>query len=238
MKPKPQTLNPKLCKGLFIMIEGTDGSGKSLQTELLVEHLKKENYQVEQISFPQYGKKSAAMVEEYLNGKFGTAQEVGPYRASIFYAIDRYVAAPKIKQWLNEGKIVIANRYVASNMGHQGGKIKNQTERKKYFDWNYDLEYNIFQIPKPDVNLILHVTPEISQKLVDQKEAREYLHGKKRDIHEDDLKHLADAEKAYLNIAKLYPEFKIIECVENNNIMQKEKIHAIIWKEVKKYLTI
>ncbi len=236
MKPKPQTLNPKLCKGLFIMIEGTDGSGKSLQTELLVAHLKKENYQVEQISFPQYGKKSAAMVEEYLNGKFGTAQEVGPYRASIFYAIDRYVAAPKIKQWLNEGKIVIANRYVASNMGHQGGKIKNQTERKKYFDWNYDLEYNIFQIPKPDVNLILHVTPEISQKLVDQKEAREYLHGKKRDIHEDDLKHLADAEKAYLNIAKLYPEFKIIECVENNNIMQKEKIHAIIWKEVKKYL--
>lgn len=238
MKPKPQTLNPKLCKGLFIMIEGTDGSGKSLQTELLVAHLKKENYQVEQISFPQYGKKSAAMVEEYLNGKFGTAQEVGPYRASIFYAIDRYVAAPKIKQWLNEGKIVIANRYVASNMGHQGGKIKNQIERKKYFDWNYDLEYNIFQIPKPDVNLILHVTPEISQKLVDQKEAREYLHGKKRDIHEDDLKHLADAEKAYLNIAKLYPEFKIIECVKNNNIMQKEKIHAIIWKEVKKYLTI
>ena len=89
--------------------------------------------------------KSAAMVEEYLNGKFGTAQEVGPYRASIFCAIDRYVAAPKIKQWLNEGKIVIANRYVASNMGHQGGKIKNQIERKKYFDWNYDLEYNIFK---------------------------------------------------------------------------------------------
>jgi len=223
-------------KGLFIMIEGTDGSGKSLQTNLLVEHLKKENYKVEQISFPQYGEPSAIMVEEYLNGKFGTAQEVGPYRASILYAIDRYAAAPKIKKWLAEGKIVIANRYVASNMGHQGGKIKNETERQKYFDWNYNLEYNIFQIPKPDVNLILHVTPEISQRLVDQKGAREYLHGKKRDIHEDDIRHLADAEAAYLNIAKLYPEFKIVECIKNNDIMPKEEIHAIIWTEISKYL--
>lgn len=235
---KLRTKNSKLRtpKGLFIMIEGTDGSGKSLQTDLLVAHLKKENYEVEQISFPQYGERSAAMVEDYLNGKFGTAQEVGPYRASILYTIDRYAAAPKIKQWLTEGKIVIANRYVASNMGHQGGKIKDVEERKKYFDWNYNLEYNIFQIPKPDVNLILHVTPEISQKLVDQKGDREYLHGKKRDIHEDDIRHLADAEEAYLNIAKLYPEFKIIECIKDDNIMPKEEIHAIIWSEISNYL--
>ena len=71
---------------------------------------------------------------------------------------------------------------------------------------------------------------------MDQKGAREYLHGKKRDIHEDDIKHLADAEEAYLNIAKLYPEFKIIECIKNNDIMPKEEIHAIIWSEISKYL--
>lgn len=207
------------------MLEGTDGSGKSAQTELLLNHLKKEKYDVVKISFPQYGMPSATMVELYLNGEFGTAAEVGPYRASIFYAVDRYAASKKIKQWLDDGKIVIANRYVGSNMGHQGGKIKNKTERKKYLDWNYNLEYNIFGIPKPDVNLILHVTPQISQQLVDKKANREYLKGKKRDIHEDDLKHLSDAEQAYIEIAKIYPGFELIECVKDDKIMPPDEIH-------------
>ncbi|MBT4120465.1 MAG: thymidylate kinase [Candidatus Magasanikbacteria bacterium] len=223
-------------RGLFIMIEGTDGSGKGTQTDILVDRLRKEKVEVEQISFPQYGEPSAFLVEEYLNGKYGSAEEVGPYKASILYATDRFAAAPKIKQWLKEGKIVIANRYVASNMGHQGGKIKDIDERKKYFDWNYNLEYEILEIPRPTVNLILHVTPEISQQLVDKKEEREYLKGKKRDIHEDDLNHLADAEQAYVEIAKTYPEFKLIECVEDDSILPPEQIHAIIWEEIKKYL--
>ncbi|MFA6427130.1 MAG: dTMP kinase [Candidatus Magasanikbacteria bacterium] len=223
-------------KGLFIMLEGTDGSGKSTQTNLLVERLKQERQQVEQISFPQYGKPSAALVEDYLNGKFGSAEEVGPYRASILYAVDRFAASEQIKKWLSENKIVIANRYVASNMGHQGGKIKNPAERQKYFDWNYDLEYTILGIPKPEVNIILHVTPDISQQLVDKKGDREYLKGKKRDIHEDDLHHLADAEQAYLDIAKHYPEFTLIECVQNNNMLPPDIIHKKIWSEIKKHL--
>ena len=226
-----------MTKGLFIMLEGTDGSGKSVQTELLVAKLKQEGKAVEQISFPQYGQPSAFLVEEYLNGKFGTAKEVGPYRASILYAVDRFAGANQIRQWLNEGKIVIANRYVASNLGHQGGKISDPEERRKYFDWDYNLEYNILGIPKPDLNLILHVTPAISQQLVDKKGDREYLKGKKRDIHEDDLKHLADAEQSYLYIAKIYPEFKIIECVKNDQILPIDEIHGIIWSEVSKHLT-
>ena len=226
----------KRKKGLFIVFDGTDGSGKATQTGLLVKKLKKERHKVEKIDFPQYGKKSAALVEEYLSGKYGTAERVGPYRASIFYACDRYAASNRIRKWLEDGKIVIANRYVTANMGHQGGKIKDLLERKKYFEWNYNLEYNILGIPRPDVNLILHVTPEISQQLVDKKDEREYLHGKKRDIHEDDLNHLKDAEEAYLNIAEIYPEFKVIECVKNGKIMPKDQIHDIIWQEVKKYL--
>ncbi|HAT04081.1 MAG TPA: thymidylate kinase [Candidatus Magasanikbacteria bacterium] len=223
-------------QGLFIMLEGTDGSGKSLQTNLLVEHLKKEGRDVEQISFPQYGKPSAALVEDYLNGKFGTADEVGPYKASILYAVDRFAAAPEIRQWLQDGKIVIANRYVASNMGHQGGKIKNNDERQKYFEWNYHLEYTILGIPKPDVNIILHVTPDISQKLVDKKEKREYLKGKKRDIHEDDLGHLSNAEQAYLDIARMYKEFTLIECVRNENILPPNDIHNQIWNIITPYI--
>ncbi|PIZ95956.1 MAG: thymidylate kinase [Candidatus Magasanikbacteria bacterium CG_4_10_14_0_2_um_filter_33_14] len=222
-------------KGLFIMIEGTDGSGKTLQTEMLLKKLEQVGKVVQQISFPQYGEPSASLVEDYLNGKFGSAKEVGPRRASILFAVDRFAAAGKIRSWIDTGKIVIANRYVASNMGHQGGKIYNDEERKKYFEWNYDLEYNIMGIPKPDVNVILHVTPEVSQKLVDKKESREYLHGKKRDIHEDDLNHLRDAEKAYLEIARLYPEFQVLECVENNEILAPETIHDMVWSEIAKH---
>jgi len=124
------------------MIEGTDGSGKTLQTEMLLKRLEKEGKNVEQISFPQYGEPSASLVEDYLNGKFGSAKEVGSQRASILFAVDRFAAAPKIRAWIDAGKIVIANRYVASNMGHQGGKIENDEEREKYFQWNYE---NIFR---------------------------------------------------------------------------------------------
>ncbi len=218
------------------MLEGTDGSGKTTQTALLVKRLQAQGIAVEQISFPQYGTPSAAMVESYLHGEFGSAEEVGPYRASILYAVDRYAASDKITGWLAEEKVVIANRYVASNMGHQGGKIKDKEARKRYLDWNYHLEYKIFQIPKPDINLILHVTPAISQELVDKKEERTYLKGKKRDIHEDDLNHLRDAEQAYLDIANSYDEFTLIECVENNAMLPIKTIHEKIWSHIEAQL--
>ena len=104
-------------KGKLIVIDGTDGSGKTVQTSLLVERLKKEGHPVEFIEFPQYGQKSSGLIEEYLNGKYGSAEEVGPYRASIFFACDRFAASSKMKGWLSDGKIVVANRYVFSNMG-------------------------------------------------------------------------------------------------------------------------
>ncbi len=105
-------------RGKLIVIDGTDGSGKATQTNLLVEKLKQKNYDVEIADFPQYGLRSSALVEDYLNGKFGTAKEVGPYRASIFYACDRYAASFKIKKWLEQRRIVICNRYVSANQGH------------------------------------------------------------------------------------------------------------------------
>ncbi len=225
-----------MSTGTFIVIEGTDGSGKTVQTSLLVERLKNEGKRVESISFPQYGERSAAMVEDYLNGVFGSAHDVGPYRSSIFYATDRYAASKKIQTWLDEGAIVISNRYIGSNMGHQGGKMKNPEERKKFFEWNYHLEYTIFGIPKPHANIILHVPAEISQALVDKKEAREYLHGKKRDIHEADLNHLRDAEAAYLDIATQFPEFSLVECVENGILLSPEHIHERVWQLVKNHV--
>ena len=225
-------------RGYFIVIEGTDGSGKGTQSDLLVTRLKQEGHDVETISFPRYGEPSCAMVEYYLNGRFGSAQDVNPYRSSIFYAIDRYTASFKIRGWLLENKIVICNRYVGSNMGHQGGKMRDSIERQKYFDWNYDLEYNIFGIPKPDINIVLHVTPEISQTLVDKKTSREYLNGKKRDIHEDDLDHLRSAENAYLQMVERFSEFRLVECVENNQLLSVEAVHAKVYTLVRQELKL
>lgn len=223
-------------KGLFIMIDGIDGSGKGLQTELLKKRLSEEGQDVELISFPRYGLKSAAPIEEYLTGVYGTAEEIGPYRGSIFYAVDRFAASKDIHSWLANGKIVIANRYVSSNMGHQGGKISDPTERQKFFTWNYDLEYNIFGIPKPDLQLILHVEPKTAQELVDKKAARDYLHGAKRDIHEADLKHLENAERTYLEMTRLFPEFQLVECMEAGTIATPEAIQEKIWQIVKSHL--
>lgn len=222
-------------KGKFIVIDGTDGSGKATQTELLVKRLKKAGHKVKIFDFPQYGSKSAGLVEEHLNGKYGSAQEVGPYRASIFYACDRYDASFKLRKYLDAGIVVISNRYVTANMGHQGGKIKNSTQRNKYFKWLYDLEYGIFGIPKPDINIILHVDAAVAQKLVDGKGQRGYTK-KKRDLHENDLKHLRDAEKVYLEIAKTMKNFSLISCTENGNIMTREKISDMVWKKVVKII--
>lgn len=228
-----QAIDPSR-KGLFVVIDGTDGSGKATQTQLLVDRLTKAGFSVEMMDFPQYGQKSAGLVEEYLNGKYGPADEVGPYRASIFYASDRYDASFKLKKWLEEGKIVISNRYVTANMGHQGGKIADDEERKKYFEWLYSLEYEIFNIPKPDLNIILHVDAAVAQKLVDQKGARDYVGGEKRDIHEADINHLRNAEKVYIEIAHTFSNFKLINCTRNNEIMSREAISDLVWKEMER----
>jgi dTMP kinase len=222
----------KTKQGKLIVIDGTDGSGKATQTQMLAERLRNADFEVEIADFPQYGKKSAGLVEEYLNGKYGEAKDVGPYRASIFYAIDRYDASFKIREWIDNGKIVISNRYVTANMAHQGGKIAEESERQKYFDWLYNLEYNIFNIPRPDLNVILHVDAAIAQKLVDEKSARDYVGGKKRDIHEADINHLRDAEKIYLEIAQKFDDFCLIECVKNNEILSRDEINDLIWKKV------
>src|SRR4030042_2456025 len=216
-------------KGLFIVFDGTDGSGKATQTKRLKKRLKKEGCEAREIDFPQYGKKSAALIEGYLSGKFGKAEDVGPYRASIFYACDRYAASNRIRKWLEAGKIVIANRYVTANMGHQGGKIKKKSERKKYFEWLYNLEYKIFEIPKPDISLILHIEAGIAQKLALQKRKRKYLKGSKADIHELDLGHLKAAERIYIEISRTIPHISLIECMENEKLMNKRNIGELVW---------
>ncbi|MDP2708704.1 MAG: dUTP diphosphatase [bacterium] len=220
-------------QGKFIVIDGTDGSGKATQTELLAERLRQAGLEAAIADFPQYNTKSAGLVEEYLSGKYGSPDQVGPYRASIFYAADRYDASFKIKRWLNEGKIVISNRYVTANMGHQGGKIADPLSRKHYFDWLYRLEYEIFDIPRPDLNIILHVPAEISQQLAQIRKKQDWT-GKTKDIHEDCLDHLKNAEQTYLEIARSFPDFSLIECAAGGQMKSREQIAGLIWDELAK----
>jgi dTMP kinase len=222
-------------KGKLIVIEGTDGSGKATQAKLLVEALTKKGNSVELVDFPQYGKPSAAMVEEYLNGKLGTADEVGPYRASIFYAVDRYAKSHEMKKWLSEGRIIICNRYITANKGHQAGKLPSEKEVDSYLKWIDELEFNVFGIPKPDKVIFLHMPPEVGQKLVDKKGARQYVGGNKRDIHEADIEHLKNAEKAYLYVAKK-EKWDIIECSDGKEPLTIETIHKRILEKVSKAL--
>lgn len=224
-----------MSRGKFIVIDGTDGSGKATQTKLLIERFKAENYPVEMADFPQYGTKSAGLAEEYLNGKYG---QVGPEAASIFYAVDRFDASFKINSWLEQGRNVVSNRYVTANAGHQGGKISNRDERIKFFQWLDNLEYGIFKIPRPDLNVILHMPASLAQQLVDKKSAadRLYVNGKKRDLHEADLSHLKNAESSYLEIADIFPNTKLIECIQGDRLLSPDETHNLIWNQIKNSL--
>lgn len=219
------------AKGKLIVIEGTDGSGKATQTKLLLERLKKEGYKTHTISFPRYGQESAREIEEYLKSAFGDPDKVDPYKASMFYAHDRLDASSEIYAALKTGHIVVLDRYVDSNAGHQGGKINNTKEREKFLKWLYKIEYVEHKIPRPDLVLILHLPAEIGQTLALAKK------DKTVDAHEADLKHLKNAEAAYLWLAEKFPEnHLVIECLDRNELQNPKKIHEMVWKEVKKIL--
>jgi thymidylate kinase/thymidylate synthase ThyX len=223
-------------KGAFFVVEGTDGSGKGTQFDLLIKKLVAEGYDVATFDFPQYDQESSYFVREYLNGNYGTADEVGPYTGSLFYALDRFQAAPAIREALDEGKVVIANRFTGSNMGHQGTKFNNSEERRGYFIWLDNLEFQMLGIPRPDKSFVLRVPAETAQKMVDQKAKREYTY-KKRDVHEADLSHLSRAVEVYDDLTNLFPkDFQRIDCVRGDKLMSIESVHDLLWQTIKPLL--
>ncbi len=222
-------------RGKFIVIEGTDGSGKTVQFNLLIQKLRADGISVATFDFPRYGQPSAYFVERYLNGDYGTADEVGPYRTSLFFALDRYASSPEITSALGKYDLVLSNRYVGSNMGHQGSKIASKVGRKRYFRWVTDLEFQILGIPEPDLSIFLHLPAEEAFRLIAGKKARKYIRGKKRDIHEINLGHLERSEKTYLEMAELFPtKFTIVECMDGNRLMSPGEIHEKISALVKR----
>lgn len=227
--------NSKLRAGKFIVIEGTDGSGKTMQFQMLVKHLCEQGYDVATFDFPRHGQFASYFVQQYLNGIYSNTQ-TGPYTASLFYALDRYDAAPAIRAALDAGKLVIANRYVGSNMAHQGTKLNHQEERRGFFVWLDNLEFELLGIPRPDISFVLRVPAVVAQKLVDQKGQRTYT-ARKRDIHEADLNHLSLAADVYDEMCQLFPkDFIPIDCTANGKLLSPQVISGQLWQQVVPWL--
>jgi len=206
---------------MFIVIDGIDGSGKGTQVEILHTHLTNNGKKVKILDFPRYEKDASFFVKKYLNWEYG--KDIDAKTASLFYALDRFDALHAVD--LSTYDYVIANRYTTSNMIHQAAKISDIWACDQFLTWVTDLEYNILKLPQPDRVIFLNVTPKTSQKLVLQKQERDYLaHGQKMDIHEADLSHLQLARERALRITDQYDHWIRIDCEKDGNILPKEEI--------------
>ena len=223
-------------RGVFLAIEGTDGSGKGTQFKKLAERLSAEGYDVETFDFPQYEQPSSYFVREYLNGNYGGANDVGPYTSSLFYALDRFEAAPKIREALAAGKVVLSNRFVGSSMAHQGTKFRHAEERRGFFIWLDNLEFEMLRIPRPTASFVLRVPAEVAQQLVGQKEKRIYT-DKTHDIHEADIDHLKKSVTVYDDLCQLFPkDFARIDCTRDDKLLGVDVIHDILWQKIEPML--
>ncbi|MTI58917.1 MAG: thymidylate kinase [Firmicutes bacterium] len=210
--------------GKLIVIEsGTDSSGKATQTDKLYQRLKKESYNIKKIQFPDYQSRSSELVKMYLNGEFGSKPgDVNSYAASTFYAVDRYASYQlKWKKDYQDGKIILADRYTTSNMVHQASKIKDLKEKEEYLDWLYDLEFNRFLLPEPDLVIFLDVPPEKSRALMDKR-------AEGKDIHEQDINYLSSTYDNACWLAEKY-KWQVIDCVRGNIMRTVEEIHEEIY---------
>ncbi len=222
--------------GKLIVIDGTDGSGKQTQMELLEKKLTLNNIDYKKVSFPNYDSPSSSLVKMYLSGEFGNdAKEISPYIASNFYAVDRYATYKKeLEKYYQNGGLILADRYTTANMVHQAGKISDKEERKKFLTWLWDLEFNIYKIPVPDKVFFLNMPPEYSLKLIENRKNK-FSGESKKDIHESDKVYLEESYNAACDVAKDY-NWCEIKCIKDNKIRTKEEISDEIFDIVNKIL--
>ena len=219
--------------GKLIVIEGTDGSGKSTQFKLLTQRLTREGRDFRQIVFPQYSEHSSALIRMYLGGEFGQRPgDVNAYAASAFYAVDRYASFKKVwGNYYNGGGLVISDRYTTSNAVHQASKEPPET-RQRFLKWLYEFEYDHLGLPRPDLTLYLDVPTDFTEKLL---RAREQDTHTKADIHEKDTQYLATCRRMGAFAADYYG-WTVISCVRDGKMRSMEDIHEEIYRHVRNCL--
>ena len=223
--------------GKLFAIDGTDGSGKQTQFNKLCERLTAEGIDYKTVSFPNYESESSSLVKMYLSGKFGeNANDVSAYIASTFYAADRY-ATFKTEGYLdyyNNGGIILADRYTTGNMVHQAGKILDPVERKKFLDWLWDFEFNLYGLPIPTKVFFLNMPTDYALKLIKDRENK-FTHQAQKDIHERDENHLLNSYNAACSLVDTY-DWHEVKCVKNDEIRTIDDIHEEIYNEIKKHI--
>lgn len=224
-----------MSKGKLITIEAGDGSGKATQTKALYDRLLAEGYQVLKVEYPDYQSESSALVRMYLGGEFGQqAENVSAYGASAFFAVDRYASyLLKWRQAYESGWIILADRYTTSNMVHQAVKLKDSAEREEFLTWLWDFEFGRLQLPVPDRVIYLDMPPEISDRLINTRAAKDS--SRKKDIHEKDTSYLHHCHRAYNEVAEKYGWVKI-SCAQQGNLRTVQDIHEDVYQAVKEIL--
>lgn len=210
----------------IIAIEGTDGSGKNTQTKMLKEALQKMGHDVFLHSFPSYDSQSSGPVKMYLGGELvSDPKEIEAKQASALYAVDRFCT---VKQWqktkTTEGKILLLDRYLYSNMIHQAGKAKTETEREEILAFIEYFEFGILRLPPADIVIFLDMPVAYSKKLANNR--AQLKTGAKIDIHERDKNHLEQAYKSAKYCAKKY-KWHQIDCLNDLGVIKSpEEIHG------------
>lgn len=224
--------------GKLVALCGIDGSGKTTQTELLAAHAREAGCTVETISFPRYEEGFFGdVIRRYLRGEFAeSAGGVDPRLAALPYACDRWEAAGLLRRWLADGKLVICNRYVAANMAHQGAKIEDAAGRAEFYSWIDRMEYEVFGLPRPDLQVLLRVPPSVAAGLMRGRGSDARLPSAD-DIHESDAAYLEATARAYREAAELTPgPWAEVCCTEDRKMLPPERIAGAVWKHVEPIL--
>jgi dTMP kinase len=213
-------------KGKIIVLEGLDGSGKSVQHRLLLEKLTLLGKKIASADFPDYDSFYGKLVARYLNGDFGDVMEVSPYISSLLYAEDRKDSATKLWNWLNNSYIILINRYASANMAYHSVKLPSD-KRAEFVDWIKQLEYETHSaIPREDLVIFFNSEVAVAQSMVDRKEARNYT-THQRDIHERNSGYLAEVAQMYLQLCESEPHWVRLDVIDQatGNMYPPEQIH-------------
>ena len=215
--------------GKLIVIEGTDGSGKSTQFRLLTERVANDGVEFQKLVFPQYKEESSALIRMYLGGEFGDKpSDVNAYAASSFYAVDRYASYKKVwGKWYEGGGLILSDRYTTSNAVHQASKEPAE-QQGAFLAWLYEFEYDRLGLPRPDLVIYLDVPTAFTEELM---RSRESATGTHADIHEKDMAYLATCRETGRRAAQFYG-WTVIDCVRDGKMRSIEDIHEEIYRHV------
>ena len=219
--------------GKLIVLEGTDGSGKSTQFRLLTQRLTQDSLAFEKLVFPQYSEPSSALIRMYLGGEFGAnPSDVNAYAASAFYAVDRFASYKKVwGAYYENGGLIVSDRYTTSNAVHQASK-EPEEQREAFLKWLYEFEYDKLGLPQPDLVIYLDVPTVFTEAMMRR---REQDTNTKADIHEQDLTYLATCRETGRAAARYYG-WHVIDCVRDGKMRSIEDIHEEIYRCVQKIL--